>query len=167
MPDLITHGSVALLLGFALVGRRRAPLLPLFVAGTLLPDVLARVPAIVFGELHSKLTPLPMGLLYGWDPMHQPFGMALAASIFSLLLPPTGRARAFLLLLGGMLLHLALDLLQFHEGAGHMLLFPFSERTWEIGVIGSEDSVLVAIPLALLAALVAVLRRRIPRPERP
>lgn len=160
MPDLITHGCSALLLGFALVGRRRASALPLFVAGTLLPDVLARVPAIIFGEVNSKIQPLPPGLIYGWDPMHQPVGMALVSVILACLMPPEGRLRAFCVLLAGMLLHLGLDLLQFHEGAGHMLLFPFSDRTWEIGLIGSEDSVFVAIPLAALTALVARYRRR-------
>lgn len=160
MPDLVTHACAGLLLGFALARRRPAPGLALFVAGNLLPDLLTRVPAILMGEVDAKLTPLPPLLLYGWEPMHQPAGMALASLGLALLLPPQGRGRAFLLLYAGMMLHLLMDMFQFHEGAGHMLFFPVWTRPFEIGWFSSEASVLIAGPLSLLTALVWALRRR-------
>ncbi|MCK6502458.1 metal-dependent hydrolase [Myxococcota bacterium] len=160
MPDLVTHGCAGLLLGFAVAWRRPAPRLALFVAGNLLPDLLTRVPAILMGEIDAKLRPLPPLLLYGWEPMHQPAGMALAALGLTLLLPPQGRGRAFLLLYAGMLLHLLMDMFQFHEGAGHMLFFPLWTRPFEIGWFSSEASVLVAGPLAGATAAAWWWRRR-------
>ena len=160
MPDLITHACAGLLLGFALVRRRPAPGLTLFVAGNLLPDLLTRVPAILAGEIDARLFSLPSLLLYGWEPMHQPIGMALAAAGLSLLLPPQGRGRSFLALYAGMLLHLWMDMFQFHEGAGHMLFFPFWSQPFEIGWFSSEASVLVAGPLALVTAGAWWWRRR-------
>lgn len=153
MPDLVTHGCAAILLGLAMVRRRPAPLLPIFVAGNLLPDVLTRVPAIVMGEIDARLWKLPPLLLYGWEPMHQPVGMALAALGLVQLVHPSIRWRAFALVYSGMLLHLLMDLFQFHEGAGHLLFFPLSDKPYEIGLFGSEASVLVAGPLAALTAL--------------
>lgn len=167
MPDLITHAAAVLLPAWLIGGRRELRGLPLLVAGTLLPDVLSRVPAILTGELHNRLHPLPAPLLYGFDPLHQPVGMALAALGLGALMPPAGRGRATGLLWAGMMLHLLLDLFQFHEGAGHLLLFPFSERTFEIGLFGSEASVFVAGPLALLCLLVGGLRRRARRRPSP
>jgi len=161
MPDLITHGSVGLLLGMAVAGRCRAPLLPLFVAGNLLPDVLSRLPGILMGELNNRFPHVPALLLYGWEPFHQPFGAGLASLALALLLPPAQRLRAFALLWSGMLLHLLLDLTQFHEGAGCMLLFPLDTRPFELGWVSSEACVYVALPLALLAVLASLARRRV------
>ncbi|NOY26130.1 MAG: hypothetical protein GXP62_09690 [Oligoflexia bacterium] len=153
MPDLITHGAVGLLLGLAWVRRRPAPMLPLFVAGNLAPDLLTRVPAILAGEVDAKLVRLPPVLLYGWEPMHQPFGAALAACAIAMLFERGCRGRVFLSLYAGMLLHFLMDIFQFHEGIGIMMLYPFSTTPFEIGLVGSEASVWVALPLALLAGL--------------
>ena len=160
MPDLVTHGASGLLLGMAFAWRRPAPMLPLFVAGNLLPDVLCRVPAILFGELDSHVLLVPRLLIYGWEPLHQPLGMALAALALALLFEPASRGRVWLQAYLGMLLHLLMDLFQFHEGAGNMLFFPLDDRSYEIGLVGSEASVRVALPLALLAGLVWGWRRR-------
>ena len=160
MPDLITHGASGLLLGIAWVRHRPAPLLATFVAGNLMPDLLTRVPAIMAGEIDAKLVTLPRLLIYGWEPMHQPAGMAVAAVALSLLFEPAWRARVFVALYGGMLLHLLMDMFQFHEGAGHMLFFPVTTRSYEIGLVGSEASVFVALPLALAAGLAWWWRRK-------
>lgn len=161
MPDLLTHACSGLILAWGLAGRRPAPRAPLFVAGNMLPDVLCRVPAIVMGEVDSKLLTLPRGLLYGWEPLHQPLGLAFAALALSQLFPPGQRRRTWGLLYLGALLHLFMDALQFHEGAGQLLLFPLSTQPFEIGCVGSEASVLVAGPLLIVAVLMGAWRRRL------
>ena len=95
---------------------------------------------------------VPSLLIYGWDPLHTPVGMLLSAYAISLLFVAEQRVGIFWNLLGGMLLHMAIDLLQSHLGVGYPLLFPFSTRAFELGVIGSEATVPLALPLALLAA---------------
>ena len=68
-------------------------------------------------------------------------------------LDPAGKVGAANLL-GGMLLHMAIDLLQSHLGVGYPLLFPFSTHAVELGLIGSEATVPLALPLAVLAVWV-------------
>lgn len=160
MPDLLTHGAVAVLIELGLARRGPARLAPLFIAGNLLPDLMARVPAIVMGEVDSKLFSVPRLLIYGWEPLHQPGGMLLAALALAMLFRPGMRRAAFLRLYLGMLLHLGMDLFQHHEGAGHLLFFPLWHRAFEIGWFGSEDSVWVALPLAVLALAWWLIRRR-------
>jgi hypothetical protein len=65
------------------------------------------------------------------------------------------RRSAFLDLVGAMALHLGLDLLQDHQGVGYLLAYPFSDVLFELGWIGSEDSVLVA-PVLAAGALIAI-----------
>ncbi|MCB9777697.1 MAG: hypothetical protein H6742_03965 [Alphaproteobacteria bacterium] len=165
MPDLLTHGAAGLLVGWGLLGRRAGPWTPVFALGCLLPDALARVPGILTGEIHTKLHPLPDLLLYGFEPLHQPAGMALAAAALAAAFADGQRLRAFVALFGGMSFHLALDLLQHHEGAGHLLLFPLSDQSCELGLVGSEDSVYVAVPLALMALVLGWWRRRSQAPR--
>jgi len=57
-----------------------------------------------------------------------------------------------------MALHLALDVLQSHHGAGYMLMFPLATGSFEFGWIGSEATVPFALPLSGLAALVGYKR---------
>lgn len=160
MPDLLTHACSGLLLAWGLAGRRPAPRAPLFVAGNMLPDVLCRVPAIAMGEIDRKIVALPQGLLYGWEPLHQPLGLAFAALAIAQLFPPGERRRTWGLLFLGALMHLFMDALQFHEGAGQLLLFPFSLQPVEIGCMSSEASVLAAGPLLLVVVGLGLWRRR-------
>ena len=89
-------------------------------------------------------------------------GLVLLAFLTCFLFQETVRASVFWNLLGGMALHLGLDLLQSHHGAGYLLGFPFSDFAWELGAIGSEATVGWAIPLSLLAWF--VYRYRAPQP---
>ena len=75
MADLLTHGAAAVLVKAA----TRWRMAPVFVAGTLAPDMLSRAPAIGLGLIHRHIIELPPALMYGWDPMHQPIGMVLLA----------------------------------------------------------------------------------------
>ena len=147
MADLISHASVAVL---AKAGTRWS-MAPVFVAGTLAPDLLSRAPAIALGWVHRNLVTLPDVMTYGWDPLHQPLGMLIAAYGLTLLFQAEERRSVFLNIVGGMSLHLALDLLQHHFGVGYLLAFPFSHWHFELAWIGSEDTVLAAPILAILA----------------
>jgi hypothetical protein len=134
--------------------------MPVFVAGTLAPDVCSRAPAIALGWVHREVVPLPPVLTYGWDPLHQPVGMVIFAYLLALLFEASQRRVVFMNLIGGMALHLALDLLQDHHGVGYLLAYPFSIWVFELGWMGSEDSVYAAPVLALLAAWAWRVRKR-------
>lgn len=137
MADLITHTCTALLWKAASRGDRVA----VFVAGTCAPDLLARVPSMGLTWLRWSVPAIPEWLVYVWGPLHMPAGVLVASYALSFLFPAEGRRQVFGDLLGGGLLHLAVDLLQHHFGVGYLLLFPFSLWDFEIGLIGSEDTV--------------------------
>ncbi len=147
MADLITHAAVGLLIKAA-TGRRHAAV---FVAGSLLPDVLSRLPSMLMSAARDVVD-VPVLLIYGWDPLHMPAGMVVVSWGLSLLFPEPERRGVFVNLLAGMLVHLALDMLQSHLGVGYPLLFPFSTHAFELGLIGSEATVPFALPLAAVAA---------------
>lgn len=151
MADLITHGCTALLWK----AWRGGGHVPAFTAGALLPDLLSRVPTIGLTRLHDQHGwPIPEPLIYGWLPLHLPTGMLLSAALLAFLFPAAERPAVFRALLGGMVLHLGVDLLQDHYGVGYALLYPFSLWSWELGLMGSEDTVLLAPFLVGLTAFV-------------
>lgn len=150
MADLITHTCAAVLFKCATKG----PYPATFIAGTCLPDLLGRVPAMGLSVVRWKLTWIPEPLIYLWNPLHMPVGIALGSALVSLLFPAKDRKNSFYALLGGGMLHLAVDLLQRHFGVGYLLFFPFSLWDFELGWISSEATVLlvpVLLPLTLLA----------------
>ena len=148
MADLLTHGAAAVLTKAA----TRWSMASVFVAGTLIPDVASRVPSILLGFVHVHVARIPEWLLFAWEPMHQPMGMVVLAYLLSMLFPAACRVAIFGNLLGGMALHLLLDVIQSHHGAGYMLAFPFATNTFEFGWIGSEATVPFALPLTLASA---------------
>ena len=147
MADLLTHGAVAVIAKAGIGWRMPA----VFVAGTILPDVASRVPAMSLGFIHVHVTPIPQWMLFAWEPMHQPLGMLLLAYLISMFFGVAKRPAIFMNLLGGMALHLLMDLVQSHHGAGYMLGFPFATGSFELGWIGSEATVPVSLPLCVLA----------------
>ena len=137
MADLVTHGCIAVL---ARLGQRHPAGVATFVLGTCLPD-LSRVPAMVFTRLRYDAPWIPEWLCYVWGPLHVPVGVALTSYLVALLFRDDARRSAFVnLLLGGML-HLLVDVFQFHFGQGYLLLFPVSTWDWELGWVGSEATV--------------------------
>lgn len=159
MADLITHTCAALLWQSArpwTAERRRA--IPVFVAGTCLPDLLGRVPAMGLTALRWPLPWIPEPLIYLWNPLHLPTGILLSSALVSFFFPAERRAAVFRGLLGGGALHLAVDLLQSHFGVGYLLLFPFSLWDWELGWIGSEDTVRIVPVLLPVTAIVCWIR---------
>ena len=130
----------------------------LFVAGVCLPDLLSRVPSMAITWLRWTMPAIPEWAIYPWGPLHMPVGIVLTSVLAGFLFPERGRGRVVRALVGGGMLHMALDVLQRHLGVGYLLLYPFSTWDWEAGVIGSEDTVR-AVPVVLpVTVLVAWLR---------
>lgn len=178
MADLITHTCVALLWkvatcpavanpgggGLAHAGpvaltpvgqsARAWPLPPTvatFVLGTCLPDLLGRVPAMIL-EVLSWHLPIPIWAIYFWTVFHIPVGVLVGGVVAAQAWREGARLSAFRQLVGGGLLHILVDLFQSHMGTGYVLLFPFSMWDYEIGWIGSEDTVRIVpvlLPLTL------------------
>ena len=138
MPDLITHCSVAYL--FKWIFRDK---LALFVLGTILPDLLTRGLFLIFPFLVPFLTPL-----------HTPLVLIFVCYFLCLFFQESIRKGVFVALLSGSYLHLLLDLFQIHIGKEEYIWFyPFSWKSYEIGLFWPETSVLT-IPLWLILILV-------------
>jgi hypothetical protein len=132
----------------------RGPEVPVFVLGSLLPDLVSRVPAAAALFVNQHFFPVPAFWVYFWNPFHLPLGILLTCCGVSFLFPQQRRATVLPQLLAAGALHLLLDVLQRHTGLGYMLLYPFSTRDFEVGIIGSEASVgLAPFLLILVAAL--------------
>jgi hypothetical protein len=138
MPDLLTHLIVAE--GCRKVTRGDA-FTPWFLVGTILPDLLTRPFNILFPSL-----------FWFFVPLHTPVGLFFVCIAISQFFPTAERQSAFRNLLGGVALHLVLDLFQKHIGEGSYLLFPFSWRSFEIGLFWPETS-LYLLPIWLVVGL--------------
>ncbi|MEC7240999.1 MAG: hypothetical protein VXW32_07140 [Myxococcota bacterium] len=148
MADLITHMASGLLVKGATRGRYTGAL----VAGTVLPDLGARVPAMGFSALAKAGVPVPPEVPYAFEVLHMPVGMLLMCVVLALLFIPEQRQGVFINLVAGCFLHLGVDLLQDHLGVGYLLAFPFSTWDFELGWMGSEATVYLA-PLFGAASL--------------
>ncbi len=155
MADLVTHLAAGVLVkaiaGLRRPGGRRD--LPAFLLGCVLPDAISRVPTIGMTALLHGGLPIPEPLIYGFYVLHMPLGLLPATWLVASRFEAAQRPTIWANLLGGAALHLALDLLQRHWSAGYMLLYPLSTWHWEAGLIGPEDSVLIAGPLSVVAGL--------------
>ena len=140
MADLVSHVAC----GLIVKGATRGPLTSAMIAGTILPDIGARVPALGFSALGKLGIEIPTTFSYIFEALHMPLGLLLACYLISLVFVVEQRRTAFLNLLGGAGLHLALDLAQHHLGVGYLLLFPFSTADFEFGWIGTEATVYAA-----------------------
>jgi len=150
VPDALTHLCGGLL---ARAGWR-GPMVPVFVAGAMLPDVLSRLPiaALLFFSRHVHA--LPDFAFDGWMPLHLPAGIVLWSLLLTMFSPEGMRRPVLGNLLAGATLHVALDLCQRHVGLGYPLLLPFSGRDLEMGIFGSEATIPwlpVLVPMTALA----------------
>jgi len=150
VADLVTHLASALIPGVAL-RPYRAVLLSI---GTALPDVVGRSPGLLAEALDQAGIAAPVWLPTPFGIAHQPIGGVLLAALLAWLLPERERPLAVTLLSAGVLLHLALDVLQDHHGYGYYLLVPFDWGRYELGCIGSEATVPWAPWLALATVVV-------------
>ena len=126
MPDLLTHAATGYLLGrFYSTDHRLA----LLVVGSILPDLLTRIPQIVL----QRFLDLPVGHFFA--AFHTPAALVVACYGLSFLFDETRRRISFVLLLTGALIHVVLDLMQkqFYDGK-YMPYFPYSFETvqWQL-----------------------------------
>jgi hypothetical protein len=161
VADLVTHACVAFLAKAPTARTHVAT----FVAGTLIPDLVSRVPSSALSWIGRTVSPIDPTFIYWWDVLHLPVGMLALAFTLAQLFPATARRAVFWNLLGGMLLHLAVDLLQSHLSSGYLLLWPFSTAGFELRWMGSEDSVFL-VPF-LVPVTFAVWRWTQPRTGSP
>ncbi len=148
MPDLFTHYASARLPAAFLRDRRIAALV---VIGTFLPDLAAK------GLYWLTRSPEPWAV-----PTHSLPGLLVLSYLAALFLEERLRGRAFAALTAGAFLHVAVDILKGYLGVGAArLLFPFSLRGTELGLIKSEDVLwLLPIDALLVLAAWAIERRR-------
>ena len=115
--------------------------LPLVLIGAVLPDLLARVPVILYEPLVWYVMPL-----------HTPIVLLAVTYLIALGFPAAVRRRALGWLYFGVMLHLVADGLQRHIGPSYWWFFPFNWWTYEVGLFWPESS-FYALPLLLVAAL--------------
>ena len=145
MPDLVTHLSVGYLVRQGT--KRIEQMVALFYLGTILPDVLTRPVNILQPRLYWLVMPL-----------HTPLALTLVCLLLSYLFAETVRREVFLTLLFGVYLHLFLDLFQKSIGPAYPWLFPFSWRSFQIGLFWPEDS-LVLLPVWGLLGILLVVKK--------
>jgi len=158
MADLVTHLCTGAI--FKAISRR--PHVPVFMLGTVAPDLLSRVPSMGLTQLGLWGLPIPAALVHSFEPLHLPAGMVLFSALLAMLFRVEDRGGVLANFLGGMFLHLALDLAQDHHGVGYVLGFPLVQRPLELGLISSEATVCWAPVLLLIAGSLIAWRRRTP-----
>lgn len=149
MPDLLTHACTGLLLKAATGGRHVGAT----VLGTALPDLTSRVPIMGIDLLIRLGVPIPIEVMYPWAVLHMPIANVAACGLVALPFREDQRADVFLWLLVGSALHFLADVFQAHHGEGYFLLFPLTTNTYELGLIGSETTVLYAPALIVLTVV--------------
>ncbi|MBC7187996.1 MAG: metal-dependent hydrolase [Calditrichaeota bacterium] len=140
MPDLTTHLAFTHLVSRPI--RLRGTRVPVYV-GALLPDLLTRPFYILYPPAYYVVYTL-----------HTPVAIALMVLLLTELCAEEIRRRVMAGLFAGVALHFALDLLQRQLGTGYYWLFPFSWKSFALGLFWPEES-LRAVPF-LLAAVAAM-----------
>jgi len=159
VADLVTHMATGLLVKAATRRGHTATL----VLGTVLPDLVARAPGLVFARGREAGLAIPETWVHAPQVAHMPLGMLALTTLLALFFVEEERFEAWRNLLGGCLLHLALDLGQDHMGVGYMLAYPFSTADFELRWLSSEATVWVAPWLGPLSLWLWWKRR--PSPE--
>ena len=132
MPDLVTHSAAAYFLSrHHSFDRYRV----LFYLGTILPDILSRPIHIIFPQLYSYTIAI-----------HTPLFMAIFTLFFCEFFQPELRHIVAKYLGAGIVLHFFLDMFQKHLSDGYYWFFPFSWKSFEIGMFWPETPVRL-IPL--------------------
>lgn len=140
MPDLVTHLSVAYFVSKIPRVTKWAGIVYL---GSALPDLATRPIYVIFPSTFHFVSP-----------MHTPLVLIPLCLLVSFLFDQTHRGAVFVVLLVASYLHLLLDVLQTHDTRGYAWFFPFSDRSFEIGLFPQDGSV-YAVPF-LLAAILTV-----------
>ena len=151
MPDLFAHFASAYLPSRYQRLRQYDALL---VFGAILPDLLARIPIIIFVRW------LELPVVYFFRALHTPIGVILTCYLLSFLFERSIRFKSFLALTAGSFLHLVLDLMQqqFFEGV-YMPFAPFSMKTVQWGWFHYNASLAVFPPLFVIVLLIWFLEK--------
>ena len=137
MPDLFTHTAVAYFIVRAnALEKYRA----LFYIGTVLPDVLSRPFYILFPHTFRITTAI-----------HTPVFIYLFCLLLAQLFKDN--KTAFIALIGGSALHFILDVFQRHIIGGYYWFFPFSWKSFEIGMFWPEDA-LWSVPFLFFLVII-------------
>ena len=144
MPDLLTHAATGYLLGRCYSADNR---LALLVFGSVLPDLLTRVPEIAL----QRFLNLPVGHFFA--AFHTPTALVVTCYGLSFLFDETRRRLTFVLLLLGALFHVVLDLMQeqFYRGK-YMPYFPFNMDTVQWSLFHIHAS-LLGTPVLLVLVI--------------
>ncbi len=164
MPGLATHILVNTITGKVL---KSGKYLPVFIMGSLLPDVLTRIPSNTLQIINKLCLKLLNIETYTWTahiswfmaPFHTPFILFLLCYMLALGLRQPIRKPVFGWLWSGVLLHLGLDALQRHIGFAYYWLFPFSWQSYSQGLFWPETP-LYSLPLLIVIWLLIVLKKR-------
>ena len=164
MPDLITHAATGQLFGRAF--RLDRWIVPLTI-GSALPDVMARLPVRIMGEMYYR-TGWPSSSEWYWlfSVLHLPIGAVLSCYVISMFFEQAIRRQTFLALAAGALGHIALDSAQSHYSGGSPLLWPLSWEGYELGWMSPEAS-LKALPYVVVVSVSVELWRRWRRTRPP
>jgi len=154
VADLVTHLCTVLLPG-ALIPHRATGLAAI---GVVLPDALGRVVPMALELAQQAGTGIPDEFVWAFGAFHSPVGILLANATLSQSFQRGLRNEAFVALTLGGALHLLLDVTQFHHGHGYPLLAPVSWQTFELGILSSEATVALALPLLGVTALAWAVR---------
>jgi membrane-bound metal-dependent hydrolase YbcI (DUF457 family) len=148
MADLFTHLASARLPAAFVRDRRIAALL---VIGTFLPDLVSKGLYWILRCSDNFETPT-----------HTLVGVALISYAASLMVEERLRRLGFAALLAGGVIHIAVDLLKDNMGTGSSrLLYPFSPRSYELGLIDPLDVVFLApFNIVILWAAWSIERKR-------
>lgn len=160
MADGMTHLALAALPAPWIRWR----LWPAVGLGTVLPDLVSRVPGLALDVVHAHVMALPEAAFWPWGVLHEPIGFISVAALLVSPMAPAVRWRTWAALCLGGALHLGLDVLQDHHGEGYRLLAPFGTGRYELGLVGSEATVTLAPGLAFgVVVALAVWSRRAAR----
>ncbi len=149
MPDLLTHYTAAYFLTRSSAFSRFRSL---FYLGTILPDIISRPIYILVPKLAVYTVA-----------MHTPVFLLFLSLFLTEFFQNDIKKNARNYLFMGILLHLALDLLQKHLVGGYFWFFPFSWKTFEIGLFWPEAPLQFApvwVLLILLTEAIYYIRKR-------
>jgi hypothetical protein len=145
MPDLITHLSIVY---FSNRWLRIVKYSTLLYVGTIIPDILTTAPAIIFPKTEFALYPF-----------HTPLGLFILCLLLSFFFEEKWRKEIFISLIVGCYVHFTIDLLQKHMQPAYTFLFPFSWRSFEIGILWPE-TIITFVPVWLaVICLIEILSR--------
>lgn len=150
MPDAFAHFSVANLC----LKQKQIKYLPEFLIGSLLPDLLGRVPCYLTKK----------DLYWIVAPFHSPLMLApVCYGIAMLFKNMKERKNIFKYLFSGSLLHVFCDLLQVQFGSRkyYYVLFPFSKRSIQIPLFKHIDDSMYLFPVFLILNGIIFMTRKV------